>query len=108
MVTHRPPPSMNGKDMKKDLWAHSQSQCDTKIEEKVNGDSQCSARQADLSHLGPYTTLLVKSRPQALKEYIPILFECIWVLVPYPPFIAAWNASHIPVPSHPCCRSVTG
>ena len=40
-LTHQPPPSRNGKiDMKEILWAHGQYQSDTKIEEKVKGDSQ--------------------------------------------------------------------
>ena len=32
--------------MKNDIWAHGQYQSDTKIEEKVKGDSQGMARQA--------------------------------------------------------------
>ena len=46
-LTHQPPPSRNGKNMNKDLWAYGQYQSDTKIEEKVKVDSQGMARQAD-------------------------------------------------------------
>ena len=54
-LTHQPPPSRNGKiDMKEILWAHGQYQSDTKIEEKVKGDSQGLTRQAELSYSGPY------------------------------------------------------